>query len=148
MQSSFLELHAFTDTSYRSFCNIKFNYIIGLGKKFEGSNLRSFTAHSKLSFSLEALLPRPLQCLQQAHLCNNRNVWLILWTCPRKFVDAMLAVSVLFFNPAMLNPSRNKNNKNIFNKNEGRYRDVKTLKACKQGWEVNVGPKIKQTTSI
>ena len=41
-----------------------------------------------------------------------------------------------------------KNNKNIFNKNEGRCRDVKTQKACKQGWEVNVGPKIKQTTSI
>ena len=41
-----------------------------------------------------------------------------------------------------------KNNKNIFNKNEGRCRDVKTPKACEQGWEVNVGPKIKQTTSI
>ena len=27
-------------------------------------------------------------------------------------------------------------------------RDVKTQKACEQGWEVNVGPKIKQTTSI
>ena len=25
-------------------------------------------------------------------------------------------------------------------------RDVKTQKACEQGWEVNVGPKIKQTT--
>ena len=41
-----------------------------------------------------------------------------------------------------------KNNKNIFNKNERRCRDVKTQKACEQGWEVNVGPKIKQTTSI
>ena len=40
-----------------------------------------------------------------------------------------------------------KNNKNIFNKNEGRCRDVKTQKACEQGWEVNVGPKIKHTTS-
>ena len=42
----------------------------------------------------------------------------------------------------------NKNNKNIFNKNGERCRDVKTQKACEQGWEVNVGPKIKQTTSI
>ena len=42
----------------------------------------------------------------------------------------------------------NKNNKNIFNKNEGRCRDVKTQKASEQGWEVNVGPQIKQTTSI
>ena len=38
--------------------------------------------------------------------------------------------------------------KNIFNKNERRCRDVKTQKACKQGWEGNIGPKIKQTTSI
>ena len=38
--------------------------------------------------------------------------------------------------------------KNIFNKNERSCRDVKTQKACKQGWEANIGPKIKQTTSI
>ena len=38
--------------------------------------------------------------------------------------------------------------KNIFNKNERRGRDVKTQKACEQGWEANIGPKIKQTTSI
>ena len=29
-----------------------------------------------------------------------------------------------------------------------RCRDVKTQKACEQGWETNIGPKIKQTTSI
>ena len=33
--------------------------------------------------------------------------------------------------------------KNIFNKNEGRCMDVKTQKACKQDWEVNIVPKIK-----
>ena len=38
--------------------------------------------------------------------------------------------------------------KNIFNKNERRCRDVKTQKACKQGWEANIGRKIKQTISI
>ena len=38
--------------------------------------------------------------------------------------------------------------KNIFNKNERRCRDVKTQKACEQGWEANIGPKIKQITSI
>ena len=42
----------------------------------------------------------------------------------------------------------NKNNKNIFNKNGRRYRDIKTQKVYEQGREVNVGPKIKQTTSI
>ena len=26
--------------------------------------------------------------------------------------------------------------------------DVKTQKVCEQGWEANIGPKIKQTTSI
>ena len=38
--------------------------------------------------------------------------------------------------------------KNIFNKNERRCRDVKTQKVCEQGWEANIGHKIKQTTSI
>ena len=38
--------------------------------------------------------------------------------------------------------------KNIFNKNERRCRDVKAQKACEQGWEANIGHKIKQTTSI
>ena len=38
--------------------------------------------------------------------------------------------------------------KNIFNKNERRCRDVKAQKACEQGWEATIGPKIKQTTSI
>ena len=31
--------------------------------------------------------------------------------------------------------------KNIFNKNERRFRDVKTQKACERGWEANIGPK-------
>ena len=38
--------------------------------------------------------------------------------------------------------------KDVVNKNESRCRDVKTLKACEQGQEANIGPKIKQTTSI
>ena len=37
---------------------------------------------------------------------------------------------------------------NIFNKSERRCMDVKTQKACKQDWEANIGPQIKQTTSI
>ena len=28
--------------------------------------------------------------------------------------------------------------RNIFNKNERRCRDVKTLKPCEQGWEANI----------
>ena len=42
----------------------------------------------------------------------------------------------------------NKKNKRHFNKNERRCRDVKTQKACEQGWEANIVTKIKQTTSI
>ena len=34
--------------------------------------------------------------------------------------------------------------KNIFNKSERRCRDVKTQKACKQGWEAYIGSKIKK----
>ena len=30
-------------------------------------------------------------------------------------------------------------------KNERRCRDIKTQKAYEQGWEANIGPKIKQT---
>ena len=52
------------------------------------------------------------------------------------------------FTPFKKKNSGNKNNKNIFNKNERRCRDVKSQKACEQGWEANIGPKIKQTTSI
>ena len=39
-------------------------------------------------------------------------------------------------------------NKNIFDKNGRRCRDVKTQKVCEQVREVNVGTKIKQTTFI
>ena len=48
----------------------------------------------------------------------------------------------------MSNDNNNKNNKKHFHSNERRCRDVKTQKACEQGWEVNAEPKFKQTTSI
>ena len=35
-----------------------------------------------------------------------------------------------------------------FSINKRRCIDVKTHKAWEQGWEANIGPKIKQTTSI
>ena len=39
--------------------------------------------------------------------------------------------------------------KNMFNKNERRRcRDAKIQKAGEQGWEANIGPKIKQITSV
>ena len=44
----------------------------------------------------------------------------------------------------LLTTTSNKNNK----KHYERCRDVKTQKSCEQGWEADIGPKIKQTTSI
>ena len=38
------------------------------------------------------------------------------------------------------------NKKHIFNENEKICRNVKTQKACEQGQEASIGPKIKQTT--
>ena len=35
--------------------------------------------------------------------------------------------------------------KNIFNKNEGRCRDVKTPKACEQGREANIGQNLSKS---
>ena len=35
----------------------------------------------------------------------------------------------------LTNIQRNKNNKNIFNKNDRICRDVKTQKVCEQGWD-------------
>ena len=48
------------------------------------------------------------------------------------------------FTPFRKKNNGNKNNKKTFR----RCRDVKTQKACEQGWEANIGRKIEQTTSI
>ena len=62
------------------------------GKRFEYSNLRSFTAHSKLNFSLRSFAATPTSMFAHVHLCNL-NVWLKLWVCPRKVEAVLLAVS-------------------------------------------------------
>ena len=40
------------------------------------------------------------------HLCIL-NMWLIIWACSSKVEAVLLATSVSFLSPAMLNPSRN-----------------------------------------
>ena len=78
--------------------------------------------------------------ITHAHLCT--------WYMEEK-VLVVISIVITFVNKYILiiiNITRII--KNIFNKNERRCRDVKTQKACKQGWEANIGPKIKQTTSI
>ena len=53
--------------------------------------------------------------------------------------------STKIFTPFRKKNNRNKNNKTFSIKMK---EDVGTSKACKQGWEANIGTKIKQTTSI
>ena len=65
---------------------------IGLGKRFEYSNLRSFTAHSKLNFSLRSFAAMPTSMFAHAHF-YNLNVWLKLWVCSRNVEAVLLAVS-------------------------------------------------------
>ena len=48
------------------------------------------------------------------------NVWLIIWACSSKVEAVLLAASVLFLNPAMLNPSRNSDR----NKTSIRYKAI------------------------
>ena len=69
-----------------------FLYRLGLGKRFEYSNLRSFTAHSKLNFSLRSFAATPTSMFAHAHFCNL-NVRLKLWVYPRKVEAELLAVS-------------------------------------------------------
>ena len=75
--------------------------ILGLGKRFESSNLCSFAMHSKLNFSLRSFAASPTLMFAHVHLCNL-NVWSIMWVCSRKVEAVFLAAFV-----SMLNPSRN-----------------------------------------
>ena len=81
-------------------------YVVGLGKRFESSNLRSFATHSKLNFSLRSFAATPTLMFAHVHLCNL-NVWSIMWACSRKVEAVLLAAFISFLCPAMLNPSRN-----------------------------------------
>ena len=92
-------------------------YILGLEKRFECSNLCLFAVHSKLNFSLRSFAAMPTLMFPHVHLCNL-NVWSIMWACCRKVKAVLLAASVSFLSPAMLNPSRNSNR----NKTGTRYK--------------------------
>ena len=73
-----------------------------------GKNIRMFklpfvccTFESKFSFLNFAVTPT----LMFAHL--HSNMWLIMWACSSKAEAILLAASVSFLSPVMLNPSRN-----------------------------------------
>ena len=94
-------------------------YTLGLGKRFESSNLRSFATHSKLNFSLRSFAATPTLMFAHAHSCNL-NVWSIMWACSIKVEAVLLAASVSFLCPAMLNGSRNSD----MNKTSTRYKAI------------------------
>ena len=56
------------------------------------------------------------------------NVWLITWACSSKVEAVLLAASVTFLSPEMLNPSRNSDS----NKTSTRY------KAIIQFWRLSI----------
>ena len=71
---------------------------------------------------------------------NKKNPFIILASSGANVLHKLLTTNCDYIYTRII--------KIIFNKNERRCRDVKTQKASKQGWEANLGPKIKQTTSI
>ena len=99
-------------------------YVLGLGKRFEGSNLRSFAAHSKLNFNLRSFAATPT--LMFAHVqFYNLHVWLIMWACSRKVEAVLLAAFILFLSPAMPNLDRNSD----MNNTSTRYKAIIQLEA-------------------
>ena len=79
---------------------------VGWKKRFECSNHCWFAAHSKLNFSLQSFTATPTYRYMFA-LVQSKCV--IMWACSRKVEAVLLAASVSFLSPAILNPSRNSN---------------------------------------
>ena len=79
-------------------------------------------------------------------LFMNKFEWTYLW------LYDFISISGIY--KKLFPPFRKKNNgkknlkKYIFNKNKRRCRDARPQKACEQGWESNIGPKIEQIPSM
>ena len=80
---------------------------------------------SHLNSPCKALPPCPHKSLRFAHLCNL-YVWLIMWVCSSKVEAVLLAASVSFLSPVMLNPKRNSK----------RYKTSSCYKAIIQFWRL------------
>ena len=94
-------------------------YTLGLAKGFECLNIHLFAADWKLNFSIRSFAATPTLMFAHSHFCNL-NVWLIMWGCSRKVDTVLLAASVSFLSPVMLNPSRNSDR----NKSSTRYKAI------------------------
>ena len=69
-------------------------YKLGLRIRFECSNLCSIASHLKLNFSLWNFVATPTLMFAHVHLCNVN-------------VGSIMAASISFLSPVILNPSRN-----------------------------------------
>ena len=70
-------------------------YRLGPGKRFGGSNLCLFAAHSNLNVYPQSFAGTPTLMFAHVHFYNF-NVWLILGTCSRKVEAVMANTSLLF----------------------------------------------------
>ena len=87
-----------------------------------GKNLRMFKPSFvrctfEAKFSLQSFTAMPTLMFAHVHL-YTLNVWLIMWACSSKVEAVLLAASVSFLSPMMLNPSRNSDR----NKTSTRYK--------------------------
>ena len=81
-------------------------YTSGLGKGFLSLNIHLFGADLKLNFSLQSFVATPSLMFAHLHFCNL-NALSIMWVCSRKVDTVLLAASVSFLSPVMLDTSRN-----------------------------------------
>ena len=89
---TYIHVHTYAHTYIHVHIYIH-TYILGLGKRFESSNLRSFATHLKLNFSLRSFAAPPTLMFAHAHSCNL-NVWSIMWACSIKVVGCFCLVSL------------------------------------------------------
>ena len=75
-------------------------------KKFRMFEPSFFCCAFKSKFFLRSFAATPTLMFAHVHL-YTLNMWLIMWAYSSKVEAVLLAASVSFLNPAMLNPNRN-----------------------------------------
>ena len=124
MNALVVMLHVFA-ISYKL---TKLLYIIRAGKRFKGSNLCSFAAHSKLNVYLQSFTATPILMFAHVHF-YNLNVWLTMWVCSRNVEAQLLAAFVLFLSSAMPNLDRHTDRNNT----STCYKAIMRLSIANQG---------------
>ena len=107
------------------------------GKKFQMFEPLFVCCAFESKFSLRSFAAMPTLMFAHMHLYTV-NMWLIKWTCSSKVEAVLLAASVSFLSPAMLNLSRNSDR----NKTNTRY------KAIFQFWRLSIANQGESNTDI